>query len=77
MSRQWFKDKAAENRAQRYIDALPPYDNAPENEVYLQYWDGKEWVPAGGPFYSIEIAFYSLGNDNKNYRIKPPEATGE
>lgn len=36
--------------------------------VYLQYWNGKEWVPASGCFGNENIAWISLGGDDFNYR---------
>ena len=36
--------------------------------IGLEYWDGEEWVIAGGPFYNEEMAWVSLGGDDVNYR---------
>lgn len=43
----------------------PPGD---PTAVNLEYWNGNEWVPAGGPFVNETVAWISLGPDNKNYR---------
>jgi len=37
--------------------------------VYIEYWNGKKWTPAGGPFGNAEIAWSSLGGDNFDYRV--------
>ena len=36
--------------------------------VNIEYWNGKEWVFAGGPFENERIAWISLGGDDYNYR---------
>lgn len=36
--------------------------------VKLEYFNGKEWVDAGGPFGNEAIAWVSLGDDCMNYR---------
>lgn len=36
--------------------------------AYNEYWDGKKWIPAGGPFGNADIAWSALGGDNFNYR---------
>ena len=44
--------------------------------VNIEYWNGKEWVPAGGPFGNEQIAWISLGGDDLNYRTVDAE-TGD
>ncbi len=44
--------------------------------VNLEYFNGEEWVSAGGPFGNETIAWISLGGDNLNYRTVNAE-TGE
>lgn len=36
--------------------------------VYVQYWNGSEWISAGGPFGNETVALMTLGGDNYNYR---------
>lgn len=36
--------------------------------VKIEYFNGKEWVPAGGPFGNEAFAWVSLGGDDLNYR---------
>jgi len=36
--------------------------------VKLEYFNGEQWVDAGGPFGNEKIAWISLGADNFNYR---------
>ena len=36
--------------------------------VKIEYYNGEEWVPAGGPFGNEMIAWISLGGDDINYR---------
>ncbi len=44
--------------------------------VNLEYYNGKEWVPAGGPFGNDQMAWVSLGGDSLNYRTVDSE-TGD
>lgn len=44
--------------------------------IGLEYFNGKEWVSAGGEFYNEMIAWCSLGGDDFNYRTVNKE-TGE
>ena len=39
-----------------------------EVPVCLEYFNGHNWVAAGGPFFNENIAWISLGGDNLNYR---------
>jgi len=36
--------------------------------IQLEYWNGTEWVSAGGPFGNETMAWISLGDDCINYR---------
>jgi hypothetical protein len=36
--------------------------------VKIEYYDGSEWIPAGGPFGNEPLAWVSLGGDDVNYR---------
>lgn len=36
--------------------------------VKIEYFNGKEWVSAGGPFGDEELAWISLGGDNLDHR---------
>ena len=36
--------------------------------INLEYWNGNDWVPAGGGFGNERIAWISLGGDDFNYR---------
>ena len=38
-----------------------------DKAIYLQYWNGKAWIPCGH-FWSEFAAWISLGGDNRNYR---------
>lgn len=38
------------------------------SEIYLEYWNGSAWVPAGGPYFNESLAWVSLGCDDINYR---------
>ena len=42
--------------------------------VRLEYWNGTEWVFAGGEFVNEFIAWISLGEDNINYRTVDVES---
>ena len=35
----------------------------------IEYFNGEEWIPAGGPFASEEMAWISLGDDKDGYRV--------
>lgn len=45
-----------------------PISRRRETMVKLEYFNGKEWVFAGGPFYNETMAWVSLGGDDLNYR---------
>lgn len=36
--------------------------------ITLQYFNGIEWIYAGGPFVNETLAWVSLGGDDDNYR---------
>lgn len=42
--------------------------------VNIEYWNGREWVFAGGPFGNERIAWISLGGDDTNYRTVDAES---
>jgi len=41
--------------------------------IQIEYFDGKDWIPAGDPWHSEHIAWISLGGDDYNYRTVDTE----
>ena len=54
-------------------DLMFKYLTKEDKMVKVEYFNGKDWVYAGGPFINENMAWISLGGDDLNYRTVDSE----